>query len=177
MSGGLEIARAFATERPEVCGASEQDVLSDPHARWKERSLRHECEPARHLAARESRNLVAVESDRAGVRHESGHGSKERALAGAVRPDQSHPFPRLDSRLHAVEDARAAEIDRERVEDDGSQRNVLLVRRTIAKNGAPKNAVTTPIGSSPGEMTVRAMTSQRTRNAPPRINERGSTMR
>ena len=34
-----------------------------------------------------------------------------------------------------------------------------LVRSTTAKNGAPKNAVTTPIGSSAGDITVRAITS------------------
>ena len=39
----------------------------------------------------------------------------------------------------------------------------LEVRRTTAKNGAPKNAVTTPIGSSPGESAVRAITSANTR--------------
>ena len=43
-----------------------------------------------------------------------------------------------------------------------------LVLSTIAKNGAPQKAVTTPIGSSGGETTVRATTSARTRKPPPK---------
>ena len=51
------------------------------------------------------------------------------------------------------------------------------VRSTTAKNGAPKNAVTTPIGSSAGESAVRAITSASTRNPAPTSTESGSSSR
>ena len=55
--------------------------------------------------------------------------------------------------------------------------NPLLVRSRIAKNGAPKNAVTTPIGSSAGDISVRASTSASTRKPPPKSSDSGSTIR
>jgi hypothetical protein len=174
---GLEVASGLGAERPDIRGAAEEDVVPDPHPGRQKRRLGHEREPPRRLSPRQPSRLVAVEPDRARVRHEPGDRAQQRALPGTVRPDQRHPFARGDLGVDPVEDPRPAEVDRERVEDDGRHRNVLLVRRTTAKNGAPKNAVTTPIGSSPGEITVRAITSQRTRNAAPRISESGSTMR
>jgi len=52
-----------------------------------------------------------------------------------------------------------------------------VVRRTRTKNGAPKNAVTTPIGISAGDMTVRASRSARARNAPPNSSDSGRITR
>jgi hypothetical protein len=50
-------------------------------------------------------------------------------------------------------------------------------RKTIRKNGAPKNAVTTPIGSSAGEITIRARRSVNARNAAPKSRESGRIYR
>ena len=47
----------------------------------------------------------------------------------------------------------------------------------ITKTGAPISAVTTPIGSSDGATTVRAMVSAKTRNAAPKITEIGRIRR
>ena len=47
----------------------------------------------------------------------------------------------------------------------------------MAKNGAPKNAVTTPIGISAGEAIVRANRSARIRNVAPNTIDRGRTTR
>ena len=173
----LEVARAFAAERPEVRRAPEQDVFVDAHPRGQERGLGNEGEPPCHLPARERRDLVAVERDRAVVAQEPGARAEERALPGAVRADQRDPLAGRDLRADAVEHPGRPELDRERVEDDRGHRNVLLERSTTAKNGAPKKAVTTPIGSSAGETIVRAITSQSTRNPPPRSSESGSTIR
>ncbi len=52
-----------------------------------------------------------------------------------------------------------------------------VVRRMKTKNGAPRNAVTTPSGSSAGEMRVRATMSTRTRNAPPASSDIGRISR
>ena len=53
----------------------------------------------------------------------------------------------------------------------------LVTRSTATKNGAPTKAVTTPMGSSAGASTVRAIRSARTRKAAPPISESGSTIR
>ena len=53
----------------------------------------------------------------------------------------------------------------------------LLLRRTIAKNGAPKNAVTTPIGSSAGAIIVRPSRSARIKNAAPNATHNGKITR
>src|SRR5205085_10306875 len=103
---------------------------------------------------------------------------QERRLAGAIRPDQRHPLPRSDRRRDAVEHPTAPEVDRQSAK--GQRRGLCnrllqsahgptmrLVRRTIAKNGAPKKAVTTPIGNSAGDIAVRAITAAKTRNPAP----------
>ena len=45
------------------------------------------------------------------------------------------------------------------------------------KNGAPKNAVTTPIGVSAGSVSTRPGMSARMRNAAPTSSDSGSTRR
>src|SRR5437667_11884450 len=52
-----------------------------------------------------------------------------------------------------------------------------VVRRTSAKNGAPKNAVTMRRGISAGASAVRAITSARTRNPAPATTEGGRCAR
>ena len=93
-------------------------------------------------------------------------------------PMSAEPLALLHLEREAVDDDGSVELDSEPL--DGQRRHVptiLVVRRTRAKNGAPKNAVTTPMGSSAGAATVRARTSARTRNAAPKQSESGRTIR
>ena len=88
---------------------------------------------------------IAVELDQAGDR------PKQRRLAGAVRPDQRDPLALGDLEVDVVDDDLAAEPHGHAADVDGAHRAPPReVRRTIAKNGAPTNAVTMPIGSSAG---------------------------
>ena len=57
------------------------------------------------------------------------------------------------------------------------QRIDFDVRRTSAKNGAPRNAVTTPIGSSAGEMIVRASDVREHEEAGAEDERQGTTAR
>ena len=49
--------------------------------------------------------------------------------------------------------------------------------QTSKKKGAPKKAVTTPMGNSAGEINVRATRSVSTRKAAPKRRDSGSTVR
>src|SRR5205823_3539283 len=80
---------------------------------------------------------------------------------------QRDPFSLLDTGHETIDDTVAAERDGEIVKSEGRHARLLLVRSTTAKNGAPKKAVTTPIGSSAGDITVRASTSAKTRKPAP----------
>ena len=110
-----------------------------------------------------------------------GDRAQQAGLAGAVRPDQRHPIAALDRERHAVHDVAPAEPDGDVAERERCLRHYdairFEVRSTIAKNGAPKNAVTTPIGSSPGDSAVRAITSASTRKPPPTSTDSGSSSR
>src|SRR5581483_1283351 len=120
----------------------------------------------------------AVEPHLAAEADESGDRAEQRRLARAVRADQRHPLPVLDRERDVRDDRPPAELDRDAV--DGQRAHVAIlraVRSTTAKNGAPKNAVTTPIGSSAGESAVRAITSVRTRKPAPTSTDSGSSSR
>ena len=120
----------------------------------------------------------AVQRDGALVRHQPGHGSEQRRLSSAVRPDQADPLSARDVEVHVAHDEAPAKGDAEAARRDrGHERPPRIVRRTSTKNGPPKNAVTTPIGSSAGESAVLAMTSASTRNPAPTTNESGSRPR
>src|SRR4029077_3284703 len=103
--------------------------------------------------------------------------TQERALAGAVRPDHRQPLAARNLGVDAVDDELAAERDRDSAEPQGRHVKLRLVRSTTAKKGAPKNAVTTPIGSSAGDMIVRARTSVSTRKPAPTSSDSGTTAR
>src|SRR5207249_1828457 len=113
-----------------------------------------------------------------GVADEPRDGPDQRRLSCSVRPDQRHPFAVLDTERDAVDDVPACELDGDAREGERAQAAILRdVRRTTAKNGAPKKAVTTPIGSSAGDSAVRAITSARTRNPAPTRTESGNSSR
>ena len=95
-------------------------------------------------------------------------------LPAPFGPISADPFALPHRRRRdVVDDSVAAERTDRCVQRKRGHAVLRLVRRTTAKNGAPKKAVTTPIGSSAGDITVRAITSARTRNPAPIMSESG----
>src|SRR5439155_1639264 len=118
---------------------------------------------------RPSTNVEAVDRDLAAVREEPAQGAQRGRLPGAVRTDQRHPLAALDREREIFQGVCRAEPDGDAAQLD--HRRVLDERSTMAKNGAPKNAVMTPIGSSCGLSTVREITSVSTRNPAPTTSD------
>ena len=92
--------------------------------------------------------------------------AQQRRLARAVGADDRQPAAGLDGQPHRLQHPRAAVARRQ--PDDLDARSAVHRRRAPtqsrpAKNGAPTNAVTTPIGSSAGASTTRATRSASTR--------------
>src|SRR4029079_8302028 len=172
------VAAPFAPRVRRVRRAAEEDVLTDRHRGRHQRHLGHHRHPPRNLAPPEAADRLAVEQNRPFVVDETGDLTQHRLLPGSVGPDQRHPLAVLDRERDAVDDVPASELDREPFDGQRAHAAILRdVRSTTAKNGAPKNAVTTPIGSSAGESAVRAITSARTRNPAPTSTESGSSNR
>ena len=74
-------------------------------------------------------------------------------LPAPFGPISADPLTRRRPQVNAVDDVAAAERAPTRPRGQiAVMRTTRLVRSTTAKNGAPKNAVTTPIGSSAGEI-------------------------
>ena len=94
------------------------------------------------------------------------------APLGPISPTHSPSPHRQRSRLH---DGLAVERDRYLEPTDHSLPRTD--RSTSTKNGAPRNAVRTPIGSSPGATRVRAPRSARIRNEAPYKSESGMITR
>ena len=71
-----------------------------------------------------------------------------RRLPGAVGADQAHPF----AVAHASVTGPTTVTPLKETDDvaPGDHEEPLIVRRTRRKNGAPRKAVTTPMGSSAG---------------------------
>src|SRR5439155_20558713 len=110
--------------------------------------------------------------------YQTGDPTQDRRLARPVGPDQRQPLAGRDGQIQLPDPRPPLVTDRTRGEDDrahsGAPRVDLM---TTMKNGAPRNAVITPIGSSAGATIVRAAVSARTRNAAPKSTDRGITTR
>src|SRR5262249_47537199 len=119
--------------------------------------------------------VVAADQHLALVGGETGERAQRRRLPRPVRPDQRRPASGLRAEREPAHGRDPPEAPPEIASPD--HRPDLEVRRTTAKNGAPRKAVTTPIGSSAGERTVRATTSARTRKPAPASSESGMTAR
>src|SRR5690606_7561727 len=127
--------------------------------------------------------------DLAGPADQPGDRLEQGGLAGAVRADDREPAagrggePDVGEHRPAAEThAQAAHLHPGRPGEDrwcgrAHTPSRLVARRTAMKNGAPTNAVTTPIGSSAGASASRATRSARTRKAAPPSSESGSTVR
>src|SRR3954469_16327899 len=95
-------------------------------------------------------------------------GAQQRRLPGAVRTDHGDPLASVDIDRDAGQHLRAAQNNVQRVNGKRGHDDMReVVRSTSAKNGAPQNAVTTPIGISAGLAAARPTRSASTRNAPP----------
>src|SRR5205807_8008650 len=171
----LAVATPLGREVAEVRRAPEEHVLADGQLRRRLRVLRDERDHPCELPPAEPAHVAAVEPRVAGERKQPAERAEHARLPGAVRADQHHPLLGGDVEREVAHRLGAVEADAEISELD--HRIDLAVRRTTAKNGAPKNAVTTPIGSSPGDTTVRARTSASTRNPAPTTSDRGTTAR
>src|SRR4029450_484660 len=106
--------------------------------------------------------------------------------ARPIGSDDAYPPSLGDVHADVGHDRPLAELDREGAYFEGGHHAGSLVelhaalrfrRSTAMKNGAPMNAVMTPIGISAGATTVRARLSTKIRNDAPNSADRGSTGR
>ena len=139
--------------------------------------LRHERDQTRPRSRRRERADRARRRARRDPSPAPGRRSRAAAcvFAGAVGPDDAQPLAPLDLERHVARRARRAPT----LTPSPTHRIAVLtatvrdVRSTMRKNGAPKNAVTTPIGISAGEITIRARRSASARNAAPNSSDSG----
>ena len=172
------VEAARSTEVTQMRSAAEQDVLLDGHVRRQHRDLRHVGDEAGPGAAAQRAEVFLVDADRAAVRHQAGHRAQQRGLARSVRPDQGEPAARGHGTGHRVQHRNMVEFHAEVVDTQGTHVRTAAVERRIQMNtGEPTRAVTTPMGSSAGDTTVRARVSARTRKPAPTSSDSGSTRR
>src|SRR5690606_15076261 len=129
------------------------------------------------VAAAQPCGRAAGELEVAPARHDPGEPAQQRRLAGPVGPDDRERAALGDREPDPVEEPLAGDLDDDVVAADHPSTPRREVRSTRMKNGAPKNAVTTPIGISAGAATVRARRSAAHRNAPPNSSDSGSSDR
>src|SRR5690606_41663006 len=105
-------------------------------------------------------------------------GLQQRGLARAVRADHRQPVAGGHGQRDTVEHQPVPVSGTHRAQFDGRAHHSFsaLRRSTMMKNGAPANAVTTPMGSSPG-MAVRAIWSATMRNDAPPSSDNGTITR
>ena len=175
MRDRLSVAPPVHAEIAEVRGPAEQHVLGDRELRRRGGVLRNERDEPGELAATERPNVPSVDTRGAVERQEAAERAQHARLARPVRPDEHDPLVVRDLEREVADSLGATEPHGEIAELD--HRIVLAERRTTAKNGAPKKAVTTPIGNSAGETMVRASTSASTRKPAPTTNDSGTTAR
>src|SRR5581483_7491223 len=173
-----EIARSLDAERGDVRRPAEQDVVGHPRTFGDDRGLRNKRDQPRPLAARQRRRPPAAEEQLAGPGREPGNEAQQRRLARAVGADDRQPLAPRDVHVDAPQHRVAvvghrggAAVDHDVTPSRRDERSTRM------KNGAPKNAVTTPMGISAGDDSVRASRSATHRNAPPNSSDNGSTTR
>ena len=185
--GEVETCQNIGDDVPVVLGllaevaderiATEHHVLRHGHVVGHHRRLRHVGHQLCPALRRAEAQRGAVDAHFARVLHESRDGAQQRTLSCTVRADEAQPLPRLhrvgerhERIAFAVAHADVDEVDRR-------HRDACLVRRRSRKNGAPRNAVTTPIGVSDGFWRSRPGMSARTRNVAPAKMLMGMMMR
>ena len=172
--------RVAAGEVADVRRPAEQHVLDAGHVVGDQRLLRHVGDELRPPAARARRQRARrrrATSPRA--LDEADDGPQQRRLAGAVGADE--PEPLAGARPWSLNGASGdgAAVGRRRRSRSSSEliATPCRARSTTRKNGAPRNAVTTPIGVSAGSVSTRPGMSARIRNAAPSSTDSGSTRR
>ena len=175
---GPAIPQTLLGERAEVRRAAEEHVLAHRHPGRSRGLLRDDGEQPGELGPTEPGGVAAVERDGAREGHQARDRPQQRRLPRPVRADERDPLALRNVEIDVAHDRPPAELHGHPPEADRRHAAVVLVeRRTSAKKGAPRNAVTTPSGISAGESAVRAITSARTRNPAPAITESGMSAR
>src|SRR5919108_2067192 len=182
----LEVAPTLCAEHAEVRRASQADVLRDRDPLGDHGLLGNQRDVTRPLAASERGERPPPHRHGAVERDQAGDRVQQRRLPGAVRPHHARPRPDRDGQRDVAEDLGVAEPHAEpchldgvsaAVFDRGAHATLPLRRSATTKNGAPRNAVITPIGISAGATAVRAPTSTRIRNEAPNRTDSGRTCR
>ena len=157
--------------------ASKQHVIAHEHVGWNDWRLRNignvACSPTR----RSCRDFVLIDSDRAAIGHQPSCGTQHRRLAGTVGANEAKPLARIQDVIEVDNSIDAVVTDTKIAKAKRAHCDVCRVRRSRRKNGAPKNAVTTPIGVSAGLASTRLGMSAATRNAAPNKTLNGNTLR
>ena len=201
-----EVGVGLDGEVADVRCPPEQAVVEHRHVRRQLRGLRHVGDGAGTLAPTHGRGRLPPDAHLTLVLDQAHQRPQQRGLPGAVRPDEAHPLSPPDRRRHRVDGGAAVEAHRHRVElhhgavagnagaasapafrqaddrpetrhQDSMPRPARRDTSTTRKNGAPMQAVTTPMGTSAGDCAVRAIRSAPTRNAAPPTIATGRMMR
>ena len=177
-AGGRDVAEPRAARVAEVRRPAEDDVLEHARVRRDRPGSAGRPQPAappRGGRARRPRRPGSGSSPCTGRARRPPSGSSScRRRSGRSGPSHS---PSSSAKPTPSTTAHAVERDRDVLRPEHHGPTVLVVRRTTAKKGAPRNAVTTPIGSCAGATTVRATRSMRTRKPAPNASESGRTTR
>ena len=164
-------------EVPYIWITTEQHVVVNIHVVRNERRLRNVCNVLCTPARRCRRNFSLIDGDRPCVWNEPCSCTQHRRLASAVRTNETQPFTRMQQVVKALHCFNTVVRHTHITKTERGHFEVFLVRRRNKKNGAPKNAVTTPIGVSAGLASTRLGISANTRNAAPSNTLSGSTFR
>ncbi len=158
----------FASEVPEVRSPPQQDVVGDGHRLGHQWTLGH------------PRNVQARPRDRPRHGHrtvigdQSHCGLEQRRLSRSVGSDDPQPLAVAGLERQRAQNASRSVAHRDVGPGDHAP---LIDLRTRTKKGAPRKAVTTPIGSSAGAARLRAARSDPIRKAAPKSSDRGTITR
>ncbi len=179
LAGDPPVLRRVGGESPRPGRPTLEDQIQAANREDEVGALRHVRDAPRRFAARQPGKGEAVEERFAGGgRHDAREDFQERRLARAVLAEEGDDVSRRKPRVESAE-SRALPVERcERpgLETDPGGAHGFL-RRSHAKSGAPRAAVTAPMGSSEGAATARETASATTRSAAPPRAENGRRIR
>ena len=170
------VVTALRAEVADVRRPAEQHVLEPGHVVGDDRRLRDVGDELGPPTARAQRQRRAVDDDVTGALGDADDRPQQRGLAGAVGPDEAEPLAGVHDVAERCQRPSLAVVDGEVAQLERAHERPL-VRSTRIRNGAPRNAVTTPIGVSAGFSITRPGMSATMRNVAPNSNDSGSTRR
>ena len=164
---------------------TQQHVVEHRHVRSAARATGARRTPARCLCRSHGCRGPAASPEVALALDEAGDGAQvERRLARAVCADHPRATPRARPSARGRGRPRRRRARRSRARSStavmtSTARHTIprAERSTTAKNGAPRNAVMTPIGSSAGDSIVRASEVGRRPGTPRRARARAAAAR